>query len=78
MIGKDANVQIDGLFLNEVGNWSDILTEEIKKQMDLVIEQAFENAGASKHGKPRIFWSDNETGGSLPRRNQCRLSRQEG
>ena len=50
-----------GLLLNEVCNLSDLLNaDERSKYSDLLIE-AFHNAGASEHGRPKIVWSGGET-----------------
>ena len=54
-----------GLFLNEVGNWSDFLSVEGKKRLELVLTDAFESAGATQHGPPKFFWSNDETMAAL-------------
>ncbi len=50
-----------GICLNEVGNLDDLLGEEQIMEFNKLIEEAFENAGASEQGKPQIFWSNGET-----------------
>ena len=50
-----------GLLLNEVGNMSDLLTEEGKEKLQEVLMNAFKQAGATEHGPPQFFWSEGET-----------------
>ena len=38
-----------GLFLNEVGNWSNFLTLEGRMRLEEVLTEAFESAGATQH-----------------------------
>ena len=37
------------------------MTVEGKERLELVLEEAFEKAGAIEHGSPQFFWSDGET-----------------
>ena len=50
-----------GLLLNEVGNMSDLPTEEGKEKLQEVLMNAFKQAGATDHGPPQFFWSEGET-----------------
>ena len=50
-----------GLFLNEVGNLSDLLTLKGQQRLQDVLQEAFQNAGAIEHGPPQFLWSGGET-----------------
>ena len=39
-----------GLFLNEVGNWSNFLTPEGRTRLEEVLTEASESVGATQHG----------------------------
>ena len=50
-----------GIFLCEVGNLSDPITKVGRWELECVLELAFKDAGAAKHGPPQSFWSRGET-----------------
>ncbi len=54
-----------GLFLNEVGNLSDLLTPKGQQRLQDVLQEAFQNAGAIEHGPPQFLWSEGETMAAL-------------
>ena len=54
-----------GLLLNEVGNLSDLLQDDERNKFSDLLIEAFHSAGASEHGRPRIFWSGGETVAAL-------------
>ena len=47
-----------GIFLNEIGNLSDLVEGQEREKINGVLKDAFNIAG---HGNPQIFWSDGET-----------------
>ena len=49
--------QPQGIFLCEVGNLSDPITKVGRWELECVLELAFKDAGAAKHGPPQFFWS---------------------
>ena len=54
-------LKVVGLCLNEVGNLSDLLTPEDRQHFDELIQEAFQQAGATEHGPAQIIWSEGET-----------------
>ena len=54
-----------GILLNEIGNLSDLVQGQEREKINDVLKEAFRTAGASKHGHPKIFWSDGETLGAF-------------
>ena len=53
--------EVKGVLLNEVGNMDDLLTPESRNRLESALGEAFEKAGAIKHGPPQFFWSKGET-----------------
>ena len=49
-----------GILLCEVGNISDPITSEGRERLKEVLESAFKETGAAKHGPPQFFWSNDE------------------
>jgi hypothetical protein len=54
-------LKVIGICLNEVGNLSDLLDQKDRQIFDELIQEAFNNAGATEHGPARIIWSEGET-----------------
>ena len=50
-----------GIFLNEVGNLSDLLEAHERNEFEFVLREAFGAADAMTHGPPQIYWSNGET-----------------
>jgi hypothetical protein len=53
--------RVIGLCLNEVGNLSDLLNQEDRQFFDELIQEAFQQAGATEHGPAQIIWSEGDT-----------------
>ena len=49
------------IFLCEVGTHSAHLQNKERQEFKHLIYEAFEEAGASEHGRPKIFWEENST-----------------
>ena len=48
--------EVCGLCLGEVGSIDHPLTDEVGERVQLVIEEAFENSSAARHGRCQIVW----------------------
>ena len=55
------NFHVIGLCLNEVGDLSHPLRSKDRIEFNGLIQEAFEQANATKHGPASILWSDGET-----------------